>query len=550
MNILRKASLWIENDPVAITRLEMRRLLAESEKTGDVRELEERLSKTLEFGTAGLRAPQGAGFNRVNAVVTAQAANALSQFLLEENRGRTLVIGYDGRYNSQLWARNTARIASSYDITALIMPRALPTPLLAFAVRQLGAAAGVMVTASHNPREYNGYKVYLGGEDKGAQIPDTAAAKIAKNLRDEVAYSDIPMKDSYGILDEEIIEAYLSRTAKAIKRQFGSPKADLKICHTAMHGVGHEIFVRLMEKLGFHNLVFVEEQKMPDSAFPTLPFPNPEEKGALDLAFETARLAECDIIIANDPDADRVAVAHPDGKVFTGNEIGALLGVEIARMQRGHGVLSNSMVSSPIMRRIAESYGMQHVETPTGFKWVARVPDICFGFEEALGYMIHPELVRDKDGLSAGAAIATIAASQKAQGRSLRDCLDDLQSKLGYFRSTQYVVRMASLDSVQAVMQNLRAESLNKIGRFRVTKYRDLLFGSPPVDLLEFNLGQDIDDLFGRLIVRPSGTELKLKCYIDSVAKTPDGAEQLLSELTYACKNLLCETSRRGGAEN
>ncbi|HWH97525.1 MAG TPA: phospho-sugar mutase, partial [Pseudolysinimonas sp.] len=429
------ARAWIAQDPDPVTRTELDALVARAEAGEDAAaaDLAERFSGRLEFGTAGLRGELGAGPMRMNRVLVAQAAAGLAAYLLTREPHPSVVIGYDGRHNSGVFARDSAAILAGAGVQATILPRPLPTPVLAFAVRELRVSAGIMVTASHNPARDNGYKVYLGGGDEGAQIvPPTdgeIAAEIARAAT--VAFFDHPTSADVRTADESLIDDYVRRTAEVA----GHPEP-LRYVYTPMHGVGREVAEKVFAAAGFAAPIVVAAQGDPDPDFPTVAFPNPEEPGAMDLAFATAREVGADLVIANDPDADRVAVGVPDTdsdggwRRLTGNELGWLLGWRAARTHDA-GTLACSLVSSPALREIARVRGLDFVETLTGFKWISRAPGLIYGYEEALGYLVDPEKVRDKDGISAAVAVLSLFSELRAAGDTLESHLDTFALEFG-----------------------------------------------------------------------------------------------------------------------
>lgn len=542
MSALEAARDWLAQDPDPETRDELAALIerAESGDEAAIADLDGRFDGRLQFGTAGLRGALGAGSTRMNRVLVSQAAAGFARYLLARGERPRVVIGYDGRKNSDVFARDSAELFAGAGLEAILLPRLLPTPVLAFAVRHLGADAGVMVTASHNPPNDNGYKVYLGGADDGAQIVSPADKEIAAFI-DEVAagsIGDLPRSTEYAIGAEEIVEAYVAATAAV------SPAPDsaagMRWVYTAMHGVGWETARAVVERAGYPLPSTVAEQISPDAAFPTVAFPNPEEPGAMDLSFTLAASVDAEFAIANDPDADRVAVAIPtEGgwRRLTGNEIGLLLGERAARAARGSGSLACSLVSSPGLGDIARIHGLDWHETLTGFKWISRAPGMVFGFEEALGYLVNPETVRDKDGISAAVAILGLAADARAEGKTLADLLDELAEKIGHYASGQVSIRVEDLSIIGSTMARLRAEPPAAFGDVAVSHYEDLLSapeGQPGGDILRFLLADG-----GRVIFRPSGTEPKLKAYLDVKAPTPAEAQSRLKALESAVRALL-----------
>lgn len=528
---LARAQAWLAQDPDPETRAELLELVTavEGGSAEAEAELADRFDTRLAFGTAGLRGELAAGPNRMNRVLVAQAARGLADWLLASGENPSIVIGYDGRKNSQVFAEDTAQIMAGAGVRAVLLPRLLPTPVLAFAVRHLDVSAGVMVTASHNPPRDNGYKVYLGDDDAGSQIVSPVDAEIAAAI-DVVAagtVADIPRSDSYEVADESVIDAYIARTARVAA---APPAAQPLVVYTPMHGVGWETASRVLEAAGFAAPIVVEEQLHPDPDFPTVAFPNPEEPGALDLAYATARAHSADLIIANDPDADRLAVAIPDAaeptgyRRLTGNEVGALLGWRAAESLTPHdegaaeGTLACSIVSSPALATVARHYGLEFADTLTGFKWVSRAPGLVFGYEEALGYLVNPETVRDKDGISAAVAFLDLAAQLAADGTNIAERLERFSETFGHFASDQVSVRVDDLSRISTTMTRLRNTPPSHIGGIRVDRIEDLSagFGAlPPSDVLRFWL-----DDGSRIMVRPSGTEPKLKVYIDVSSDT------------------------------
>ncbi|PPF24614.1 phosphomannomutase [Rathayibacter rathayi] len=525
------AADWLAQDPDPETRAELVGLLSASD-SGDASaqaELEDRFGARLAFGTAGLRGSIAAGSNRMNRVLVSQAAVGLADHLLAQGLSRpVVVIGFDGRKNSRIFAEDSAALMAGAGVDAVLLPRLLPTPVLAFAVRHLGADAGVMVTASHNPPQDNGYKVYLGGADEGSQIVPPADSEIAERIlavaRDR-RVPELPRGD-YRLADESVVTAYVEATA-AVGRQ----SAPLRVVYTAMHGVGWETAHRVLSAAGFDEPAVVVEQIEPDAAFPTVTFPNPEEAGALDLAFATARSGRAELIVANDPDADRFAAAVPDASTpegfrrLTGNEVGALLGwraAEQARREgRSGGALACSIVSSPALGAVATDYGLDFAETLTGFKWISRVPDLVFGYEEALGYLVNPGTVRDKDGVSAALAFLSLASALAAEERTVDDELAAFAERFGLFGSEQISLRVTDLSEIGRIMAGLRATPPIAIGGLAVERSEDLLAEGgalPPTDALRFSLDG------ARLIARPSGTEPKVKLYLDAWSHDPDAA--------------------------
>ncbi len=525
------ARAWAAQDPDEVTRAQLEALLARTDAGDpDARgELAARFSGRLTFGTAGLRGELGAGPLRMNRVLVSQAAAGLAAYLLAREPHPSVVIGYDGRTNSQVFARDTAELMAGAGVRAILLPRLLPTPVLAFAVRHLDASAGVMVTASHNPAADNGYKVYLGGLDHGSQIVPPADADIQAEIVRVAAGSiaGLPRSTAYEIASEEVVDEYVRRTAA-----LATDAQPLSVVYTAMHGVGWETARRVFDAAGFPGVVSVPEQQEPDPAFPTVDFPNPEEAGAMDLAFATAAQHGAELVIANDPDADRVAVGVPDGEGswqrLSGNEVGWLLGWRAAQRaaERGidRGTLACSLVSSPALGVVARKEGLDFAETLTGFKWISRAGDLLYGYEEALGYLVDPDKVRDKDGISAAVEVLALFSELKARGTTFAEHRAAFADRYGAFASGQISIRVSDLARIPELMARLRAEPPREIGGIRVERIDDFAGGFaqfPPSDILRFQLEGG-----SRVIVRPSGTEPKLKCYLDTRSDEGTPAER------------------------
>lgn len=533
-DLLERARAWQADDPDPHTATELEHLIAAAE-SGDERagaELADAFDGPLQFGTAGLRGRMGPGSNRMNLAVVSRAARGLADVLLAELGGGgteeapLVVIGHDARHNSRELAEASAGIMTAAGLRVRLTDRHCPTPLIAFATRHLDADAGVVVTASHNPPADNGYKVYLGGrasepDGRGVQIVPPSDAQIAAAIAAVGPVREIPRAESgWGELGEDVREAYLEAIC-ALPLE-GSPR-DVRIVHTAMHGVGHETAMAAFARVGFGEVHPVPKQADPDPDFPTVAFPNPEEKGAIDLALELARTVEADVVIANDPDADRCAAAvldpHLDHwRMLRGDELGVLLGAHLIAAHGYDGVLASSIVSSRWLSRVAEATGREAATTLTGFKWIARTPGIAFGYEEAIGYCVLPDAVRDKDGLSAALVVAEMAAMAKAQGSTLIGRLDDLAREHGLYATDQLSVRVEDLSLIPAMMTRLREQPPTFLAGSEVTEVQDLADGTvattglPPTDGMMLATADD-----SRVIVRPSGTEPKLKCYIEVV---------------------------------
>ena len=611
------ARQWAGHDPDAATAARLRALLSDPE---GVAELADSFDGGLQFGTAGLRAAMGPGPNRMNAVVVRRAAAGVAAHLLDlagqgqsgtELPGLELpvtefngtddagtssaghpasqqqqsdrpggsyrpraVVGFDARNNSADFARETAAIFAAAGIETFLMPAPLPTPVLAFAVRALACEAGIMVTASHNPARDNGYKVYLGGravapEARGVQIvaphDSLIAAQIEKaaNTAEFGDTSGIAMAaDGWKVLGEEIVRDYRQAVASLTDAE-AFPARGLRIVHTSLHGVGHETALAVFRDAGFGDVHAVPEQAAPDPEFPTVPFPNPEELGAMDMAFALAQEVGADIVLANDPDADRVAVGVFDPSTgewhqLHGDQVGALLGAHLVVRGGRAGaapsavaaaavpVFANSIVSSRLLAKIAAAAGFDHVRTLTGFKWISRVPGLSYGYEEALGYCVAPELVRDKDGISAALLMAEMAAGLKAAGLTLLDVLDDLALAHGLHASTQISIRVEDPAGITDMMARLREQPPGALNGSPVTELTDLAEGSAGLPATDGMACLTADGT--RVIVRPSGTEPKLKCYLEVIVPvagpehlTPvrDEAQRALAAVVLDVKSVL-----------
>jgi len=628
--LLAAAAQWARHDPDPATAAGLNRLAERAAQDPDAAaELADSFDGNLQFGTAGLRAVMGPGPNRMNRTVVRRAAAGVAAHLLELAKGSLnahdagtssqpasgspdtgtssqpasgspdapdagpasqsvqqsapqqapytprAVVGYDARHHSEAFAQDTAAIFTAAGIETFLLPAALPTPVLAFAVRHLNCEAGVMVTASHNPARDNGYKVYLGGravapEARGVQIVAPHDARIAAHIaavsdtKEAGDTSNIPLAtDGWTALDGSLLDSYKSAVG-ALTDPAGYPARTLRIVHTSMHGVGHDTALAVLHNAGFTDIHAVPEQSAADPDFPTVAFPNPEEPGALDLAFALAEKVGADVVLANDPDADRAAVGLPDPATgqwhkLHGDEVGALLGAHIAARggRVGTGpeagpetgttpgtpqvpVFANSIVSSRLLERIATAAGYRHAQTLTGFKWISRVPGLAFGYEEALGYCVAPEVVRDKDGMSAGLLIAEMAAGLKAVGRTLYDVLDDLALAHGLHASSQLSIRVDDLTQLETMMAALRAQPPASLGGSPVTSSTDLAKGSPELPATDGLLYLSADNT--RVIVRPSGTEPKLKCYLEVIVPVSD-RDALSAARTEAARALAAVTA-------
>jgi phosphomannomutase len=524
-----RAESWLDDDPDPASRDEIRELIARLPDS--VPELADRFAGPLAFGTAGLRGQMRAGPNGMNLAVVRAAAAGLVTWLAARGAQGPLVIGYDARRDSRAFAEETARVATGAGRRVLVMPGPLPTPVLAFAVRDLHAAAGVMVTASHNPPQDNGYKVYLGAElggplGAGAQIVSPIDAEIEAAIRSVGPLRQVPLGDPGEVLGDHIVLSYVEAAATVVDP--GGPR-DLAVAYTPLHGVGAVVFSAAFARAGFAAPVVVAEQAQPDPAFPTVNFPNPEEPGAMDRLIALAASTGADIAIANDPDADRCAVAIPDPsrgdpgspagwRVLRGDEVGILLADHL--MRRGvRGLYATTIVSSSLLRAVCAARDLPYDETLTGFKWIVRATaagdaPLVFGYEEALGYCVDPDRVRDKDGITAALLVAELAAGLKAERRTLTDRLDELAAEFGVHLTDQLSLRLGSQPEIDAVMARVREKPPARLLDEPVTAIEDRM---PTADVVTVRTGT------ARVVVRPSGTEPKLKAYLEVVEPVADG---------------------------
>jgi phosphomannomutase len=545
--LLDQAQAWLNQDPDEITRAELKALI----ESGDAAGLADRFGGRIGFGTAGLRGELGAGPNRMNRVLVAQAAAGIANWLLTKpeftSRGKrpSVIIGFDGRINSDVFAQDSAQIFAGAGIDVLLFDAYVPTPMLAFAVKQGGYCMGVMVTASHNPPRDNGYKVYLGGSNGGSQIISPVDSQIAAQI-DAVAasrtFEQLPKSLDFETGGGALRAWYIAHTAGLVAPQ---PSRQIKIVFTAMHGVGWATARSVFEAAGLHDPILVTQQIEPDGSFPTVAFPNPEEPGALDLAVETANVAKADLILACDPDADRLAVAVPDPthaggwRKLTGDQVGLILGAELAAKAQRAGVAGNlgsSIVSSSQLDSVAKHYGLGYVPTLTGFKWISKVPNLLFGFEEALGYCVDASHTPDKDGISAALLVADLANRLLATGSNLDRHLSELGNLFGHYATGQISLRFASVSVAQELVAKLRQAPPVSIDG-QAAKFTDLSVGSadlPATDGLRFDLPDG-----RRVIIRPSGTEPKLKCYLQAVGADSSDALAKLAALNASMRELL-----------
>jgi phosphomannomutase len=533
--LLAEVTAWIADDPDPKTAAELTALIS----AGDEATLKNHFAGFLQFGTAGLRGPIGPGPSCMNRAVVGRTASGLAAYMKERGMNK-VVIGRDARYGSEDFTEESAQIFSGAGFEVFVLPRPLPTPVLAFATHDLNCDLGVMVTASHNPPQDNGYKVYIGPTADGieyaaSQIINPTDGFIASKIDAVKTLRDQPRGTNWTVLGEEVIEKYIACTAELAPRP-----GSLKIVYTAMHGVGTETLERVFRKAGFPDLILVTEQAKPDPDFPTVAFPNPEEPGAIDLALAKAREVSADLVIANDPDADRCAAAvnDPSGgwRMLRGDELGVIFGEWIAR-SHPRGSFGNSIVSSSALRKIAAHYVIDFKEVLTGFKWLAKIEDLAFGYEEAIGYAVDSETVNDKDGISAALFLAQIATDLKAQGKTLVDLLDEVWARHGFHGTEQISIRVNDMSRITELLAGLRKNPPAQIAGRSVSSIDDLAAptdGLPPTDGLRIWLDGGI-----RIIIRPSGTEAKMKCYIEVITKDSQSANDLLDQLRQPLKDFL-----------
>ena len=529
---------WIALDPDPKTAAQLQGWL-DSE---NVEELNSAFSGFLQFGTAGLRGPIGPGPSRMNRAVVARAAAGIAAYMKERGLS-SVVIGRDARYGSEDFTFESAAIFSGAGMKVYVLPRPLPTPVLAYAVRDLNVDCGIMVTASHNPPQDNGYKVYLGGVVDGinynaSQIVSPADEQISAHIATQ--NHELTRADVWEILNDDVLDRYVARTALIAPDVY-----PVRAIYTAMHGVGTETVENVFAKAAYADPILVKAQTDPDPDFPTVAFPNPEEPGAIDLSLVVAREHDGDVVIANDPDADRCAAAINDGgtwRMLSGDELGALFGEYLASNspeKYRERCFANSIVSSSLLSKIANYHGIEFHETLTGFKWLAKLENLGFGYEEAIGYSVDPQTVNDKDGVSAAIALARIAGELKSQGSSISQYLKKIREKYGFHKTIQISIRVADLHNISRVLNSIRTAVPTEIAGYKVERFDDLLNPSgdlPPTDGVRFYLEEGI-----RVIIRPSGTEPKVKCYIEVVRNgdTPEdhaAAEAIIAKLSPTLK--------------
>ena len=546
---LEIANKWLISDPDETTKVETEKLISDKNI-----ELIQRFSSSLVFGTAGIRGARGAGPMRMNRVMIRIVATAIAEELLSDNQSDEaplVVVGYDARHKSQIFAQDSVRVLATHGVRSLILPGPTPTPVLAYTSLSKKAKAGIMVTASHNPAEDSGYKVYW---DDGAQIANPVDTKIAQRIdfKNPPAEESLADYEDATILkgDDELIKTYVDFASSSVSSE---SKREIKQIYTPLHGVGRKVFLDVFEKAGFENPTVVESQAEPDPDFPTVSFPNPEEEGALDLAVGLAIEKNADLVIANDPDADRLAIVARHGNKWrhlNGNEIGVLLAEHILSKEQGEDrLVVTTVVSSRLLSKIADFHKVKYAETLTGFKWIVR-PGIedkssrfVFGYEEALGFALG-DSVRDKDGITSALVFAELAAELKSEDKTVVDLLEELWNRHGVHKTALIAKRLDPETDISAdFMSPWRTSPPEKIGEFAVIGSIDMLSPEselPATDALIFNISN------GRIVIRPSGTEPMVKVYVevtesvinDDVRSAERSADHKIEDLLHGVSSL------------
>ncbi len=524
---------WIEHDPDKETAKQLSNWL----KEGNFKELERCFSGFLQFGTAGLRGPIGPGPSCMNRAVVSRTATGIAEFMKKNNLS-SVVIGRDARHGSDQFLQDSAEIFAGAGIKTYVLPRALPTPVLAFAINKLKVDAGIMVTASHNPATDNGYKVYLGGVVEGvnyfgSQIIPPVDTEISNLIA--LANKNPKRSEVFETIKESVIDDYIS----SVSALANTPN-NLKVVYTPLHGVGAETFIEVFKRAKFASPILVSEQVKPDPNFPTTPFPNPEESGSMDMALEYARRNNADVVIANDPDADRCAIAIVNQKgiwqVLRGDEVGVLIGdYLIKKSSSSNSAIANSLVSSSLLGKIANKKGLKFEETLTGFKWISKIENLLFGYEEALGYCVDQKNVNDKDGISAAVILVQIIQELKGNGLSIFDYLEKLGNEYGFHKTDQISIRVKNLQDIDELLNRVITAPPKLLINNALKSYENL--GESKV---KPTLGVRLNYENGiRVIIRPSGTEPKLKCYIEVISSTNSEAENLISQIKQALTKVL-----------
>ena len=544
----------------------------------DRREIEDRFYKELEFGTAGLRGVMGAGTNRMNKYTVGKATQGLANYILEKGtESKGVAISYDSRNNSKEFGMQTALILNANGIKTYLFESLRPVPELSFAVRNLGCTAGVMITASHNPAKYNGYKVYW---DDGAQIISPVDKQIIEKVRSIESFSEIKTmseenaknKGLFNILGKEMDDKYLEVLKKSILnpgiiKEVGK---DLKIVYTPFHGTGNTVAKRLLNEIGFKNVYVVPEQAEPDGDFPTVDYPNPEDKNAFKMALDLAKEKDADLVLATDPDADRLGIYSKDDKTgeymeYTGNMSGLLIAdYRISQMkEKGilpeNGMIVTTIVSSELAKAIAKEYNLECIEVLTGFKYIGAVmkeaeikkdKTYLFGFEESYGCLIG-DYARDKDGIAAVMSLCEAASYYKSKGKTLWEAMQDIFEKYGYYKESQVSITLEGAEGakkIKEMMDKMRKTEISKIGDYKVLAFRDIEnnikkdietgevteTGLPKSNVLYYELEND-----SWCCIRPSGTEPKIKVYIGIKGTSNEDAKIKLDELKRAMVNMI-----------
>ena len=518
-DLKHEVSEWIKHDPDPKTAGQLQQWLDKN----DFEKIKDSFNGFLEFGTAGLRGPIGPGPSRMNRAVVSRTATGIAAFMKKHGLN-SVVIARDARHGSTEFAKDSAEILAGAGFKTYVFPSEVPTPVLAYAVNKLKADVGIMVTASHNPAIDNGYKVYLGGVINGVRYHGSQIiSPVDTEISNCINTADLKPKrsDTYETLATSVISDYIDSVASICH----TPN-QLKIVYTPLHGVGAQTFLRVFESAGFANPIVVREQEKPDPNFPTTPFPNPEESGVLDLAIEYAKREVADLIIANDPDADRCAIAinDPDHgwRMLRGDEVGAIIGKYLIEKDRiNNGAYANSLVSSSLLSKMAKKAGIEFHETLTGFKWISKVANLAFGYEEALGYCIDPKSVNDKDGISVGLLIAQIVGELRDAGITLTDYLNLIGDEYGFHKTDQISIRVSDLSIIDTLLHKVMANPPKELAGSGLISVEDLSKSkNMPTPGVRFYYNDGI-----RIIIRPSGTEPKLKCYIEVVSNSKADAQ-------------------------
>ena len=515
----QEVSDWIKHDPDPKTAAQLQEWL----DANNFAKIKDSFNGFLEFGTAGLRGRVGPGPSCMNRAVVSRTATGIAAFMKKHNL-HSVVIGRDARHGSAEFAKDSAEILAGAGFKTYVLPTELPTPVLAFTVNKLKADVGIMVTASHNPAIDNGYKVYLGGMINGVRYHGSQIIPpVDAEISDLIASADLKpnRSNTFETVPASVISDYIESVASICH----TPN-QLRIVYTPLHGVGAQTFLQVFQSAGFANPIVVLEQEKPDPNFPTTPFPNPEESGVLDLAIEYAKRESADLIIANDPDADRCAIAinDPDHgwRMLRGDEVGAIVGKYLIEKDRiNNGAYANSLVSSSLLSKMAKKAGIEFHETLTGFKWISKVANLTFGYEEALGYCIDPKSVNDKDGISVGLLIAQIVGELRDAGITLTDYLNLIGDEYGFHKTDQISIRVSDLSIIKKLLDMVTANPPPDLAGSGLISAEDLSKSkNMPTPGVRFYYNDGI-----RIIIRPSGTEPKLKCYIEVVSNSKADAQ-------------------------